>query len=241
MQFESIVTRIFDADFMLFDLVLTGIWILLLYKRGFIKPLIFGFFGILVNFMVDYGYWYGILGIRTVDGLPDWISPLGFFVYQYSYVQVMFTRKPDQPNIERRDRIEWSMLLFGGWLFIGILSNLIPISDIDITVTRIMTQQRILEVVAIICEYALLAFLAYRRKFELTPRRILYIFCVGVFVHFSMEFTLVLVGIRNSSLFDLIFNSIFEFNTGAPILYLMLFALVPYIEKLVKQTDQYME
>jgi len=110
MQFESIVIRVFDADFMLFDLALTGLWILLLYKKGFITPLLFGLFGILVNFIVDFCYWYSILEIRTVEGLPNWVSPSAFFVYfsitygmiQYSYVQVMFMRRPDQPRTERR-------------------------------------------------------------------------------------------------------------------------------------------
>jgi hypothetical protein len=203
-------------------------------------PLPSGLFGILVNFIIDYGYWYSVLGIRTVEGLPDWISPLGFFVYfsitygmiQYSYVQVMFTRKPDWPDIERRDRIEWSLFLFGGWLRIGVLSSIIPLCDLDVTVTRVMTEQRLVEVFAVIGEYALLAFLAYQKKYELNTHRIAYIFLVGVFVHFSMEFTLVLVGIRGSSLFDLVFNSIFEFNVGTPILYLMMYALIPYLQKL---------
>jgi hypothetical protein len=96
-------------------------------------------------------------------------------------------------------------------------------------VTRVMTEQRNIEVFAVIGEYALLGLLAYRTKYKLNAWRILYIFLVGVFVHSSMEFTLVLTGMRGSSLFDLVFNSLFEFNVGTPILYLMMFALVPYL------------
>lgn len=240
MQFESVVIRVFDVDFMLFDLAFTAVWILLLYKKKFIIPLVFGFLGILVNFIVDYGYWYSVLGIRTVEGLPGWISPFRFFVYfsitygmiQYSYVQVMFTRKQGQPKIDRRNLIEWSLLLFIGWLLIGFLSNVISIDDTEVTVARIMTEQRTTEVFAVITEYALLVMLAFKKKFELSPRRILYIFLVGVFVHFSMEITLLLAGMRASGLFDIVFNSIFEFNTGAPILYLMMFALLPYLGKI---------
>jgi hypothetical protein len=246
MQFESIVIRVFDADFMLFDLALTGLWILLLYKKDLIVPLLFGLFGILVNFVVDFCYWYSILGIRTVEGLPSWMSPLAFFVYfsitygmiQYSYVQVMFIRRPDQPGTERKNRIMWSLYLITGWLAIGLLSNILPIDDSEVTVARVMTTQRIIEVYAVIAEYAVLALLALKRKFELSPRRILYIFLVGVFVHFSMEITLFLAGMRASSVFDILFNSIFEFNTGTPILYLMMFGLIPYIEKLKKRSPQ---
>ncbi len=246
MQFESIVIRVFDADFMFFDLALTGLWILLLYKKGLIVPLLFGFFGILVNFIVDYFYWYSILGIRTVEGLPSWMSPLGFFVYfsitygmiQYSYVQVMFIRRPEQPRTERENRIKWSLFLFTGWLAIGLLSNVIPINDSEVTVARVMTEQRITEVYAVIAEYALLFLLAVKKKFELSPKRMLYVFLVGIFVHFSMEITLVLSGMRASSVFDILFNSVFEFNTGTPILYLMMFALISCVEKLKKRTPQ---
>lgn len=233
MQLESIVTRTFDADFMLFDIMLTFIWTVFLWKRGYIKPLLFGFWGILINFIVDFVLWYNYLGIRTIDGLPEWMSPLSFFVYfsitygmiQYSYVQVMFSTQPNHPENERRERLHWSLFLFLGWLIIGFISNLIPIYDIEITVTRIMTQQRIIEIFVVIGEYSLLVFLAHFKRFGLEWRKISYIFLIGVFVHFSMEFTLLLLGLRGSSIFDLVFNSLFEFNMGAPLLYLMLYAI----------------
>jgi len=238
MQFESVVTRIFDVDFMLLDLTFTLIWIVLLYKSGYIKPLIFGLLGILINMLVDYGVWYSIQGIRTVEGLPFWMSPFAFFVYfsitygmvEYSYVQVMFSIDNQKENA-RQEKIRWSILLFGGWLLFGVLSLVIPISDAEITVQRVMTEQRIFQVYGILAEYALLAVLAYMKKYDLSGRKILYIFSVGFFVHFSMELTLLLSGIRTLDFFNLIFNSVIEFNTGAPILYLLLFAVVPYLER----------
>ncbi|TFG30675.1 hypothetical protein EU527_14095, partial [Candidatus Thorarchaeota archaeon] len=191
MQFESIVSRSFNVDFIYFDLLFTLVWIALLWKRGYVKPLLFGFLGILVNFIVDYYIWYRYLGIRTVEGLPNWISPFSFFVYfsitygmvQYSYVQVMFSTQPGHLVNERRERIHWSFLLFFGWLIIGFVSVLLPINDTKITVTRIMTEQRIIEVFVVIGEYILLALLAYLKKFNLDWKMISYIFLVGVFVH----------------------------------------------------------
>ncbi|MHA1136345.1 MAG: hypothetical protein ACTSSE_07655 [Candidatus Thorarchaeota archaeon] len=239
MQFESIVIRVFDADFMLLDLLFTSIWILVLCKKGYIKPLLFGLMGVAINFLIDYGIWYSIMGIRTVEGLPIWMSPFAFFVYfsitygimQYSYVQVMFTKKPDVPQQEKKERIQMAILFFGGWLLIAYLSVLAPINDIEVTVTRTMTNQRIIEVFVVIAEFALLGILAHKKKFGIDWKIIGYIFFVGFFVHFSMEFTLFLPGIRQSSLFDLVFNSLLEFNMGAPILYLMLNGLIPHLEK----------
>ena len=230
--------RVFDADFMLLDLLFTIIWIVILYKKGYIKPLIFGLMGIGINFLIDYGIWYSIMGIRTVEGLPIWMSPFAFFVYfsitygmmQYSYVQVMFTNRPEQPEEQKKERIQMAILFFGGWLLIGYLSVFAPINDIEVTVTRTMTNQRIIEVFVVIAEFALLGILAYKKKFGIDWKIIGYIFFVGFFVHFSMEFTLFLPGIRQSSLFDLVFNSLLEFNMGAPILYLMLHVLIPHLE-----------
>ncbi|TFG32123.1 hypothetical protein EU528_04260 [Candidatus Thorarchaeota archaeon] len=239
MQFESIVIRVFDADFMLLDLFFTCAWVVILYKKGYIKPILFGLMGITINFTIDYGLWYSVMGIRIVEGLPIWMSPFAFFVYfsitygvmQYSYVQVMFTNKPDQPELEKRERIQMSVLFFGGWLLIAYLSVLAPINDIEVTVIRIMNQQRIIEVFVVVVEFALLGLLAHKHKFGINWRTVRYIFFVGFFVHFSMEITLYLPGIRQSSVFDLIFNSLVEFNMGAPILYLMLNLMVPHLEK----------
>jgi hypothetical protein len=238
MQFESVVIRIFDVDFMLFDLIFTAIWMILLYKKGYMKPLLFGFLGIGINMLVDYGIWYNVLGIRTISGLPHWMSPFAFFVYfsisygmvEYSYVQVMFSIDSQEKN-SLKEMLSWSFFLFGGWLLFGILSYIIPINDSEITVQRVMTEQRIFQVYAVIAEYVFLGILAYMRKYGLSGRKILYIFAVGFFVHFSMETTLLLTGVRVLDFFNLIFNSIVEFNTGAPILYLMLYAVVPFIEK----------
>ena len=244
MQFESVVIRIFDIDFMLLDLIFTAIWIVFLYKRGYIKPLIFGIFGIIVNMIVDYGFWYSVQGIRTVNGLPPWMSPFAFFVYfsitygmvEYSYVQVMFSIDSSKDNA-RQEMLRWSVLLFGGWLFFGLLSSSLPINDSKVVVQRVMTEQRIFQVFAVILEYFLLAILAYLGKFNLSFRKILYIFSVGFFVHFSMELTLLLSGVRILDFFNLIFNSVIEFNTGAPILYLLLFAVVPFIERKLGQEE----
>ena len=238
MQFESVVIRIFDVDFMLFDLLFTAIWIAVLYKKGYIKPLIFGFFGIMINLLIDYGVWYSVQGIRTVENLPVWMSPFAFFVYfsitygmiEYSYVQVMFSIDNKQENA-LQEMLRWSVFLFGGWLMFCLLSFVIPLSDSEVTVQRVMTGQRIYQVYEIIAEYVLLGILAYMGKFGLTGRKILYIFAVGFFVHFSMETTLLLAGIRVLDLFNLIFNSIIELKTGEPIIYMLIFAVDKLIEK----------
>ena len=249
MQFESIVIRVFDADFMLFDLLFTALWTAILVKRGYVKALAFGFLGILLNFCIDYGIWYNVMRIRTIEGLPSGISPLVFFIYfsitygmvQYSYVQVMFSIREKETKGEANRRLRWSLLLFGGWLFVAFLSKAIPLNDSEITVARAMNEQRFIEVFVVGAEYAILSILAYQKKFDLNARRIAYIFFVGFFVHFSMEFTLLIPGIRRSSTFDLVFNSILEFNMGAPLLYLMLQIMPPWFRRGRKEINMIIE
>jgi hypothetical protein len=239
MQLESIVPRTFDATFIFLDLAFLTIWVVLLLRRRHVKPLIFGLFGFFVYFVADYVVWYSTLGSRVFYSLPTWLSPLTFLLYfsmtygiiQFSYVILMFSERQDLVFGDGRDRIAWSVLLFGGWLTIGLLSQVLAIGQ-EVAIARIMSEQRIVQVAMIAAEYVILIILTYMKKLNLTWKTVLLIFGVGVFVHFSMEFTLLLSGIRDVNLFNLLFNSLIEFNTGAPILYLLLYGLAPRISRL---------
>jgi hypothetical protein len=237
-QFESIVPRTFDASFIFLDLAFLAIWVILLLRGRHIKPLVFGLFGFAVYFTADYVVWYSTLGTRVFYSLPTWLNPFTFLLYfsltygviQFSYVILMFAEDQRLVFGDWRDRIAWSVLLFGGWLAIGLLSNVLVLGQ-EVAIARIMSDQRAAQVGMIIGEYIVLIILAYLRKFNLTWRTVLLVFGVGVFVHFSMEFTLLLSGIRDVNLFNLVFNSLIEFNTGAPILYLLLYGLVPLLKR----------
>jgi hypothetical protein len=238
MQFESIVPRTFDASFIFLDLAFLAIWVILLLRGRHIKPLIFGLFGFAIYFTADFGVWYSMLGTRVFYSLPSWLNPFTFLLYfsltygviQFSYVILIFSEDQKLVFGDWRDRIAWSVLLFGGWLAIGLLSNVLVLGE-EVAIARIMSDQRIIQVGMIIVEYVILIVLAYLKKLNLTWKTVLLVFGAGVFVHFSMEFTLLLSGIRDVNLFNLVFNSLIEFNTGAPILYLLLYGLVPRLKR----------
>lgn len=239
MQFESVVPRLFGADFMLFDLIFMAIWIVLLVRGKHFRPLAIGLFGFVVYFIADYGFWYTLAGTRVFYELPSFLTPLTFLLYfsvtygiiQFSYVALMFSDRQDLYFGDDRDKLLWSTVLLGGWILFGAISQLLPLNDAPIHIARIMTEQRIGQVVMVLAEYLFLVILAYLGKFELTWKKILYIAAVGIFVHFSMEFSLLILGIRNVDLFNLAFNSLLEFNTGAPILYLLVVGLKQYFGK----------
>jgi hypothetical protein len=58
---------------------------------------------------------------------------------------------------------------------------------------------------------------------SLTFLRMIYLFCVGMLVHFGMEITLLASGIRPAGdyVHVLLFNSLLEFNMGVPVLYIL--------------------
>jgi hypothetical protein len=126
---------------------------------------------------------------------------------EYAYVLLMFDKKSN--------KIGWTLLVFFGWLLISFLSQIISINDAAITTLRNMSSLRIVEILILIFGYSLLFILKYSYK------RIGYLFLVGFFVHFMMEFSLLISGIRPGSFLILIENSLIEFNMGVPFFYIL--------------------
>jgi hypothetical protein len=88
-----------------------------------------------------------------------------------------------------------------------------------------MSHARIIQVAMVVGGYLLLLLLKYawQPMKSLTIPRIIYLFCVGILVHFGMEITLLASGIRPAGdyVHVLLFNSLLEFNMGIPILYIL--------------------
>ena len=104
-----------------------------------------------------------------------------------------------------KERTMWTIFLYSGWLLSALFSQLIPLNDIVIHVTREMAIYRITQVLVVIGGYA--ALLLLRRSWKpmktVSIQRILYLFIVGILVHFGMEFTLWLAGIRPGVFFPI--------------------------------------
>ncbi len=214
------IVREFGIDYIYFDLIFNLIFILLLFKFKKTKPLFAFLFGGIVIFIIDWGFWLNIFHIRQLT-LPDGFLPffsqgprefifMLWFSLSYGimfcWVFIMFEKDSN--------KILWTVLLFGGWLTIALLSQFLPINDEVINPVRKMSSSRLMQIIIVVIGYIILFIMRYDIK------KILYLFLVGCGIHFMMEFSLWISGIRPTGLDTLLANTLIEFNMGIPILYI---------------------
>lgn len=218
------VARVMDIDFIYFDLILVAIWITLLLVRKRFKALLFGLFGYAVVFFTDDVIWYTLQGTRHIEG-P--IGPHLFLAYfSFTYGMIMFSYAPMMfdNSISKIEKVLWSILLWGGWMLIAAMSQWIHWNDAEMSILREMSGSRIGQILMIAVGYGMLLVLkAFRWKFmeSVSWWYFAFLFGVGTFIHFSMESTLMIAGIRPLNWNVMVFNSFLEFNTGIPYLFLM--------------------
>ena len=145
--------------------------------------------------------------------LPDyWAKAVFMFWFSMSYglifswIFLMFDKK--------NKRAAWTALLFGGWLMIAFLSQVLQMNDNVIKTVRLMRSSRIKQIIIVALGYGTLFLLRYKLK------KILFLFLVGCGIHFMMEFSLWVSDIRPSSLDLLFVNTLVESNMGVPLLYI---------------------
>ncbi|UCC20896.1 MAG: hypothetical protein JSV62_06350 [Promethearchaeota archaeon] len=221
---NSVVTRTLGMDFIYFDLIFLSIWIYFLIKKKYKIPILWGFLGWLAYIIADYVLWYLITQTRLYSG-P--IGALPFFLWfcfspgfvMFSYVIVMFEKR----NL--RELIFWTSLFFIGWISVACGSQLIPLDDRIIEVSRNMNiaNQRLNEIIMVLINIIVALILYLKKKLRLED--IIYIFLIGTLVEFSLELSLSVSGIRQAqgtwSLFLLIINTLLEFNLGIVLMYVL--------------------
>ncbi len=225
------VGRIFGIDFIYFDLMLVTIWIALLFVRRRYKEFFFGLFGYGVVQFVDAVIWFTIKGTRTID-TGGIIGPHVFLTYfSFTYGMIMFSFAPLMFNkkIHFVEKLLWAGLMYCGWLAIGLMSEYITWDDRIIDISRDMANARTKQIIMASVGYAVLLIWKILSEFlDGFPWNIMknipywyfgILIVIGVFIHFSMESTLMIAGIRPIDWQVLAVNSLLEFNTGIPILF----------------------
>ncbi|MDO8610742.1 MAG: hypothetical protein Q7R95_09425 [bacterium] len=209
------VVRQFGVDYIYFDLLfLVLFFTILIITKKYLEIIIFFIGGLAINFLVDWGFWLHS-GIREVI-LPEQFAERVFvfmlwfslsYGVEYAYIFLMFRQKSN--------KLLWTLLIFVGWLSVAFFSQQISINDSTIITIRHMSDFRILRIVILFIGYGLLIWFKYPLK------KIVYLFIAGFAIHFMMEFSLLVNGIRPGSLLILLENSFVEFNMGVPFFYLL--------------------
>ncbi|MFX0027957.1 MAG: hypothetical protein ACFE8B_02010 [Candidatus Hermodarchaeota archaeon] len=225
LQITEDVIRVFDLDYLIFDLILFLLYIFVLVKQRKILPF---FVGVLCGglFLIIDGIIWWNTGVREI--IPanmkiavDFMMDFTYGLLAFSWVMIMFEKK------NKKEIILWTMLLYGGWFMIASLSQILPLNDVEIITIRHMRHLRIVEISTVVCGYLLLVFLKYNYK------TIIYIFWVGTMLSFMMESYLLFTGIRPSGFDLLLYDSLILTNQGIPYLFVIFDKILPKLREYV--------
>ncbi len=228
---EIIAARNFNLAYIILDsiflLVFAG---LLIYKKRRLT-LLWGLFGGILYFAVDYGIFHLLTHSRSITGgsmfwVLLWMSmSYGFTNFAWIWLAL------------KRDEYlkEWSFLIFVWWLSCPILSRTIPSAEIHIE----RTTGAYHGVMGAILFVSYLAAIIYNftQSDKSTRFNILWLFIIGVLAQFGWEFALLVGGIRSDGftveqkLITLFVNSLIETNLGLPAIYLIYLAVTSKIKE----------
>jgi len=221
---DSIVTRTLGVDFIYFDLIFLSIWIYYLIKKKYWIPILWGILGWVAYLIADYYIWYTVMQSRTYEGpINNYIFFLWFCFSagfaQFSYVAIMFEKR------NWKELWLWTLIFYLGWVIVGVGSQLIPLDDRIIRVSRNMdaNRQRLTFTLMTLGNVVIAAILYLFKKLRFED--IVYLFIVGTLVEFCLELSMSISGIRLEqgtwSLELMVVNTLIEFNMGIILMYLL--------------------
>lgn len=213
---EVIPARVLNGLYIWLDIVfLCFLLILLLVRRKYLAAL-FGAFGGLLYFIVDYGGFYLMLHTRTVEGAdPFWFLLWLSISYGFTnFVWIWLWLDRD------RHIFEWSLIIVTGWLSTALLSQNFGAGFGEISISRGTGSYHGIMAAILFIGYAILC--VYNMKVSKEKRApLVWILSIGILVQFSWELILLISGIRAPGFAPLVVNSLLETNLGLPYIYLI--------------------
>jgi hypothetical protein len=248
-------TRTFQYDYIYFDALFLAGWVLwLLYLKRFsaIKAgIVFGLLTYFIDAVVwwnlpagsDYPagtfvreYWIG--GIQVPHQMgdllllkagADFMMTFSYGMFAFTWVWLLFDFWKGQ--FPRKKMLFVTAYWAAAWILTPWLSIWISWNDIIIHCVRHMESQFVTWIVNLILGYVFLTIVARSRRLGAKEpwRKIGYIFLMGMFVSFMMEFPLYISGVRPINTPFLLYETIFLFNQGAPYLWVISERLFLYL------------
>jgi hypothetical protein len=244
------VSRTFEYDYIYFDAIFLGIWLLALILKKRFTALKAGIFFSIPTYLIDSQIWwnlpttqgttgfvreYMIGGIQMPHPLGDffWLKfgadfmmTISYSWFAFTWMWIMFETWKDK---NWKDAAFFTALWFISWILIPYLSFLISWDDRIVYCIRHMDSQMVIQIVTVVVGYILMLILYGTDKFNSKdPKVILYVFMVGCFQAFTMEFPLFMFGIRPIEISLFIYEIIILVNQGAPYMYVIWDKILPY-------------
>ncbi len=209
---DFIVARSFNSLYILLDIIWLVVYSgILLYSKKRLTVLI-GLAAGLLYFLVDYGYFYTLLGTRQIEGAnPFWFllwmsTSYGFTNFTWIWIL-----------LDRDGRtVEWSLLPILGWLAVGQLSQNFNAGFSEITISRGTGSYHGIMALLLALGYLVLVLQNLNGKKQVNLLRLL---AIGIGVQFAWEAALLISGIRPATWQPLLVNSLIETNLGMPYIY----------------------
>jgi len=224
------VIRIFDFDYLIFDFIFLLIFLTVLIINKKKIPIYVGFVCGILFLIIDGIIWWNT-GIREIDPsntkiYVDFMMDFSYGLLAFSWVMIMFERN------SIKEILLWTLFLYGGWLLIASLSQILPLIDLEIITIRHMQSLRVVEIATVVCGYLLLIFLRYNYK------TILFIFWVGFMLSFMMESYLLFTQIRPSGFELLLYDSFILTNQGIPYLFVIFDKILPKLRDFLRKSKE---
>ena len=212
---EVIPSRDMNMLYIILDICfLVFLFIILLYRRKFTAA-IFGIFGGLLYFAVDYAGFYLLLGTRSVTGADPfmfllWLS-MSYGFTNFVWIWLWLDRDGKT--------LEWSLLITSGWFATALLSQNFGTDFPVISISRGTQGYHGIMALIMFIGYAILCIHNLKVKDNSKKYPILWILAIGILVQFSWEAVLLITGIRSMGVMPLVVNSLLETNLGLPYIY----------------------
>ncbi len=214
---DYIVARSFNYLFIILDILWLIIYTAILLDRKKYAAITVGLLAGLLYVIVDYGFFYLILGTRHVEGaatfpLLFWLS-MSYGFTNFTWIWLLLDRDGKA--------LEWSLLLVIGWLAVGLLSMNAGGRFPMVTIERRVASYHGYMAAILAVGYGILIVRNLRAEAGEETAPIGRILLIGIGVQLAWESVLLLTGIRPSGLRPIVVNSLLETNLGLPYMYLI--------------------
>lgn len=233
-----VASRDFNLAYIVLDCIFLLILIGLLYFQKRYLTVLFGLFGGILYFAVDYGIFHLLTHSRFIEGgSMFWVLLWMSMSYGFTNFAWIWLCLDKDSNIT-----EWTVLIFSWWIACPLLSELFGSPTIHIQRTTgayhgIMGGILFFSYLAVIC-YNLAQ---KKREWKIN---LPWLCLIGIAVQFGWEFSLLVSGIRSSAvpfpeqLRILIVNSLVETNLGMPLIYMLYLFITSRIRENLTRNHQ---